>query len=228
MRRRSLLAVAAAITLSACSGGGGDAPAAKPADVLKKAQTTLAGAKTVALTLTSTNVPPKQNGVSAADGVGVIDATSPRFKGKVTATVNGLTGGVDLITIGKDTWMKLFTPTFEKTDLATLGAPNPSDLFQPQTGLPSLLAQTKAPADGASAREGKDILQTITGTVPSADVYRLLLLGKDAPDFKVTYGITDGGELRTASPTGEFYKGTTSTYRLVLKDYGAPVTITAP
>jgi lipoprotein LprG len=227
MRRRSLLAVVAALALSAC-GGGGDTSEAKPADVLKKAQTTLAGAKTVALTLTSTNVPPKQNGVSAADGVGIIDATTPRFQGKVTATVNGLTGGVDLITIGDATWMKLFTPTFEKTDLAKLGAPNPSHLFQPETGLPSLLAQTKAPAAGDSAREGKDILQTVTGTVPAADVYRLLLLGKDAPDFKVTYGITDGGELRTASLNGEFYKGTTSTYRLVLKDYGAPVTIAAP
>ncbi len=228
MRRPTVLAVAATLALGACGSGGQAASEAKPADVLKKAQTTLAGAKTVRLTLSSTKVPPKRNGVAAADGVGIIDATSPKFKGRVTATVNGLTGGIDLITIGDDAWMKLFTPTYEKQDLAKLGAPNPSALFQPETGLPSLLATTKAPTAGASAREGKDILTTITGTVPSSEVDRLLLLGKGAPDFAVTYGITGSGELRTATLDGEFYQGTTSTYRLVLKDYGAPVTITAP
>ncbi len=227
MRRRTALAVAATVALGACGSGGGGSEA-NPADALKKAQATFAAAKSVALTLSSTDVPPKRDGVSAADGVGVIDATTPKFQGKVTATVSGLTGGVDLITIGDDTWLKLFTPTFEKRDLATLGAPNPSDLFDPVTGLASLLAQTKDPVAGGTAREGKDILDTYSGTVPSSEVTRLLLLGKGAPDFKVTYGITDSGELRTASLNGQFYSGATSTYRLVLKDYGAPVTITAP
>ncbi|MEO7071125.1 MAG: LppX_LprAFG lipoprotein, partial [Nostocoides sp.] len=151
MHRRLLLlgsvAAVALLPLSACTStaNGTSSSTAKPnpVDVLAAAKQKFDTAKAVTITLTSTDVPPKANGVSAAQGTGIIDATTPRFKGQVTATVNGLTGNVPVITIGNDAYMKLFTPTYTKQDLAALGAPNPSGLFNPATGISSLLSQTK-------------------------------------------------------------------------------------
>lgn len=227
MLRRTVLAAAAVLVLGACSGGG-EPPAKSPAQVLADAKARFARAGTVHLRLTSSEVPRGVNGVTGADGSGVIDATTPRFAGKVTATVTGITGIVDVVAIGEDVWMKLFTPTFEKADLAGLGAPNPSALLHPDTGLGSFLGDTRSPRAGGQSRAGNDVVTTYSGTLPSTTVHRLLLLGDGAPDFAVTYGITDTGELRTAVLTGQFYKGTTSTYRLTLSDFGAPVDVKSP
>lgn len=237
MRRRLvLLALAATVVglpLTGCSSkaestGTTAARTPKPADVLATAKVRFDAAKAVTITLTSTDVPPKANGVSAAQGTGIIDATTPKFMGQVTATFNGLTGNVPIITIGDDAYMKLFTPNYTKQDLATLGAPNPSNLFRPASGISSLLTQTKDPKAGPDQREGKEILHEYVGTLPSAPVTSLLNLGKGAPDFMVTYGITDAGQLRTATLVGAFYAGTTSTYQLLIKDYGTTVDIAAP
>ncbi len=233
MRRRLVLlasvAAVATMSLTACSGKADTRAATpKPADVLATAKQKFDSAKAVTIALSSTNVPPKANGVSAADGTGIIDPTTPKFKGRVTATVSGLTGNVEIIAIGGDAWMKLFTPDYTKQDLVKLGAPNPSNLFSPATGISSLLAQTKSPTSGPDQREGKEILHMFTGTLPSAPVTALLNLGKGAADFKVSYGIADSGQLRTATLTGAFYAGTTSTYRLLIKDYGTTIAIAAP
>lgn len=225
--RRAVLALAGPVALAACSGTKA-APEPSPAAVLAAAKAKLDKTPAVTIALTSTNVPPKANGVSAASGTGLISSTAPSFKGSVTATVNGLTGNVPVISIGEDAWIKLFTPEFTKADLSTLGAPNPSHLFDSTSGISSLLAQTKNPTRGDQVRQGQEILQTYTGTLPSAPVTSLLLLGKGAPDFAVAYGIADSGELRTATLTGQFYTGKTSTYRLVVKDYGKTIAITRP
>ena len=236
--RRCLVLLAtlalATVPLTACSSKGDDktsgakTSAATPAAVLATAKQKFDTAKAVTITLTSSNVPAKANGVSAASGTGLVDPTTPKFKGRVTATVNGLTGNVEIITIGNDAWMKLFTPDYTKQDLVKLGAPNPSKLFDPAVGISSLMPQTKNPTAGPDQRQGSEILHTYTGTIPSAPVTGLLNLGKGAADFKVSYGITDSGELRTAVLTGAFYAGTTSTYDLLIKDYGKTVDIAAP
>lgn len=236
MRRRLVLlasvAAVATMSLSACTSTAGGTAATsstpRPADVLAAAKQRFDTAKAVTITLTSTDVPPRANGVSAAQGTGIIDPTTPRFKGQVTATVNGLTGDVPIITIGDDAYLKLFTPGYTKQDLAALGAPNPSKLFDPASGISSLLTQTKDPKAGPDQREGKEILHEYTGSLPSAPVTSLLDLGKGAPDFTVAYGITAAGQLRTATLVGAFYAGTTSTYRLLIKDYGTTVDIAAP
>lgn len=231
MRRRLALALVSLLPLAAaCSGGGDPAEpsATPPAEVLAAAKASLAQAKTVKLVLTSSDVPSGRDGVSAATGSGVISATEPKFAGKVTATAKGLSGAVDVIAIGPDTWWKFFTPDFTKVDLATLGAPNPAELFNAETGVGSILTETKDPKAGGQRREGKDVVTTYSGAVPASTMQRLLKLGKGAPDFEATYGITDAGQLRTATLKGEFYSGATSTYRLVLSDFGAAVDITRP
>ena len=54
-------------------------------------------------------------------------------------------------------------------------------------------------------------------------------IGDRNGSFDVTYGLTDGDELRQVTLTGPFFgAGTSSTYVLTLDQYGEPVTITAP
>ena len=58
---------------------------------------------------------------------------------------------------------------------------------------------------------------------------KLLGVGDATKSYDVTYGITvPGGELRTVTMTGPFYKGAISTYTLTLDQYGAPVEISKP
>ena len=231
MSRRALLALLLTVPLAplaACSGGGEAAPTVAPATRLEAARDRLVAAKNVHLALTSADVPERQNGVTAAEGDGEVDATAPKFAGTIDATVRGVTGRVDLVTIGDDAWMKFFTPGYVKTDLTTLGAPNPSRLFDPAEGVPALLVATGSPKAANQVRDGRDVLDELTGTLPAARIKTLLGLGPGTGTFDVRYGITAQGELRRATITGPFFEGAASTYTLRLTDYGTSVTITRP
>lgn len=229
MRRRAVLtaALVGPLALAGCSKG---TEAADPSAALAKAKTTLEAAKAVTVDLKADKpIPSGHNGVSAAKGVGLIDATNPKFKGTVSAVVSGAPVTTDIIAIGSDTWMKLFTPTFSKVDLKPLGAPNPTGFFVPGTGLSSLVDQVGSPAGGAEKRFGKEVLASYTGTVSGAVVKRLLNLGSDTATFQAEFGIVPAsGELRTAKLTGPFYDTGDSSYSVTLTDYGKTVDITAP
>jgi lipoprotein LprG len=229
MRRRAAvtLALAGALSLPACSDG---AKAADPVAALAKAKSTLDTATAVTVDLKSdTAIPSGHNGVSAAKGTGLISATDPRFKGSVSAVINGAPVTTDVIAIGKDTWMKLFTPSFSKVDVDKLGAPNPTGFFVPSTGLSALVDQVGSPAGGAEKRYGKEVLASYTGTVPGAVIKKLLNLGSDSATFKAEFGVvSETGELRTAKLTGPFYDTGDSTYTVLLTDYGKTIDITAP
>lgn len=232
MHRRGFLIGAATLALGACSGGSGGssggASEPSPVQVLAAAHDKLVAAKGLTLALTSTGVPPKVNGVTAAAGKGVVDATTPKFSGTVTGTVKGVSGTLTLIAIGDKAWMKFFTPDFTPADLKALGAPNPAALLNATSGIPSLLTATDKPTKGAEQRRGSEIVQTYSGTLPGAPVRTLLGLDPADSGFRVSYGVTSGGELRAVDITGAFYAGAQSTYTLVLTDYGASVDITAP
>ena len=78
-------------------------------------------------------------------------------------------------------------------------------------------------------RRGAEVLTTITGTLPGASVVDLFLIGDRSGSYAVSYGLTDGQQLRTVGLTGAFFgAGTSSTYTLALDRYGQPVTITRP
>ena len=231
MRRRALLAssvTVAAVLLAGCSGG--DA-ATTPADAkadLAAAKRVFDEAKFVGLTLSSKDVPKTENGVTAALGTGEISATEPKFTGSVTATIKGVSGAAQVVTIGDAAYLKFFTPDFVPTDLSTLGAPNPSGFFDPATGISSLLTDTRDPEVGEKVRDGATVLQQYTGTLPGTRVKELLGLGDGTSDFAATYGIAEGHKLQLATLTGPFFEGATSTFTLRLKDYGKSVAITRP
>ncbi len=234
MLRRTVLASAlttAALVFAGCTSSGPAEQSAGPsaAELLAAARKTFDAASSVSIVLTSEGVPAGVSGVTGTTGKAVISATEPKFDGQVTGTFGGVTGNIAVRAIGEKVWAKLFTETFEPFDLASVGAPNPARFFDPAHGLSALLTDTQKPALGEWARVDKDVVRQVSGTLSGARVKELLVLGEDTATFSVTYGITESSHvLRTVSLTGPFYGTATSTYDIVLADYGVPVEISAP
>ena len=230
LRRRLVLsstALAATAILTACSGAG-EEPAKAPHEVISIAQEKLASAKFVHISLSTQELPPGQNGVAEAVGSGEFSTTEPKFQGTVQGRGKDVTANLEMSGIGDKAWWKLFTPDFTVADLADVGAPNPASFFHPVTGLPGLLGQATDVTAGKETRVGRDVVTTYSGKLPGKVIKDLLFLGDGTKPFDITFGITKDGELRQAVTTGEFFTGTTSTYTLLITDYGKAVTITAP
>ncbi len=228
MRRRSVLALVP-LTIFVAGGCSAFGSATPPDEALATAQIKLAESDAVTIDLSNSGIPKGHNGVSKATGTGIISATEPKFKGQITGVIKGNPAGVELIAIGDKTWMSFFSKDFNPIDMADLSAPNPADLFHPETGVGRILTKTTDAAAGDKSRDGKVVLQSYTGKVPASEIQALLLLGDAAETFDVTYGIEpESGELRTAKITGEFYEGHTSTFTLKLSDYGKTIDIPTP
>ncbi|HYN66042.1 MAG TPA: hypothetical protein VES93_04080, partial [Ornithinibacter sp.] len=73
-----LAAVGLAVALAACSGEEADPPQQSATEQLAAAKAAFDAAKTVQLDLSSRDVPPRENGVTAAKGAGVIDVAEPK------------------------------------------------------------------------------------------------------------------------------------------------------
>lgn len=234
MQRRHLLAsalLAGALALTGCSGDGSSAEEqtpATPAEQLEAARVALEATSAMTIALTSADVPTDVNGVRSATGVGVVDEGTIKFAGQVEARITGISATVEIISIGEDAYMKLFSPEFALVDLEEFGAPNPTAFLSPETGIGSLMAATTDLTEGGRTREGREVLREITGKLPGEKVEGLLRLGGPGLVFDVAYGLTEDGELRRAVLEGEFYEGTVSTYTLLLTDYGQGVPIEVP
>lgn len=227
MRRRSLLA-AVPLVLTLTAGCSAFEEATPPKEALDTARTTYVDSGTVAFDLKSSAIPKGRNGVSAANGSGIVDTTTPKFQGQVTGVIDGASAGVEIIAIDDKTWMSFFTKDFNPVDMKDLGAPNPAEFFRTGSGVDQILEHTEGATAGEKTRDGDTVLQEYTGTVPKADIERLFGLA-EGEDFDVTYGIEpDSGELRQVEITGDFYKESETTYTLELSDYGKDVEITKP
>ena len=237
MRTRAIAQVALALlmvgALAACSGSDSVKVTAPTASQqLAAAKAKVDAASSMHLTLRSSGIPASVNGVLSGDGTGT---HAPAFKGTLGARISGFEAKVDVVAIENLLYVKLpFTTQFVQADPKTYNAPDPAQLFATSGGISSLLTDTVNPVEGPKIRVGADVLKTITGTLPGTSVVKLLNIGDPTKSFNVTYGLTDpGGELRTVTMTGPFFKGATSTpvtstYTLTLDKYGAPVEISKP
>lgn len=217
--------IALTMLVTACSGSAAGAP---PEDRLAAAQAGVESAEAITMSLTGTDLPSGANGVKAATGSAVIDGDLIKFQGEFQGKVQGIAATVELLAIGDDTYMKLFTPDFEPVDLTTLGVPNPAGFFSPSTGFANVIAATTDVKEGKQVREGDEVLTEITGKLAGDKVHALLNLGEADQSFDVTYGLTEENELRKIVVSGEFWKGAVSTYTMLLTDYGVTVAIEAP
>ncbi|MDO5698936.1 MAG: LppX_LprAFG lipoprotein [Dermatophilus congolensis] len=212
--------------LAGCSQEEEKAPEPSPADRLASAKAQADAATSVHVVVTSRDVPENADGVIGLDATGT---HTPAFTGTVTARIRGIVASVDSVAIGPDLWLKLpFTSRFVKTSPAEWGLPSPVRLFSTENGLSSLLTHTENPVDGGQAREGEEVLRTITGTVAGSHVSELLATGDVNGTFEVSYGLTDTDVLRKATLSGPFFTGATSTYDVMFDRYGEAVEITPP
>lgn len=229
------VALAALLAVSACSGGDDDAattsapPPPSAADRLAQAHDVVVDAGTLQMTMTGTDLPEDENSyIISATGSGTMDP--PAFDGTITAKLAGVQADVPTVALDGELWVKLpYVPSHVRTDPADLGVPDPAALFDPDTGLVSLLEDTEDPEFGDRAREGEEIVQQVVGTLPGEAVTALLYVGDSAADFDVIYGLVeDSWEVRTVEITGPFYPSQPSTYTLTMDAYGEPVTVTRP
>jgi lipoprotein LprG len=227
----ALLMAAAVLVTTACSGGGSDKPAEvrklTAAEQLAAARSKADAATSMHLVLRSSNIPASADGALGVDGSGT---HVPAFKGTLDAQLSGFQATVDVVALGGAVYVKLPSTTgFAQIDPKDYNAPNPAQLFATEGGITSLMTATTGPVEGKQTRLGAEVLKTVTGKLPGDRVVKLLSIGDAAKTFDVTYGITDpGGELRTVTMVGPFYRGATSTYTLTLDKYGAPVEISKP
>jgi lipoprotein LprG len=219
------------VTAASCSSGSpGPGPAQTsltPAQRLAAAKSQVDAATSVHLALTSSGLPDGSSGIVSADGWGT---HPPAFKGTFKVALRGIQADAEITSVGGEVYAKLpLVPGTNKIDPRTFGLPDPATLFSPDHGLTTLLTKTQTPRVGTQVRRGAEVLTTITGTLPGASVVDLFLIGDRSGSYEVSYGLTDGQQLRTVGLTGAFFgSGTRSTYTLALDRYGQPVTITRP
>jgi lipoprotein LprG len=228
----SSLALVATIALTGCSSGSkkasATASATTPASMLATAKKTLDDTSGVHLKLTSDNIPSGQSGLINGEGDG---SHAPAFKGSIGVRIPVAgTVTVPIVAVNGSVWAK--TPlksSMSKIDPKQFGAPDPAQIFAKDKGFSSLLVATRSPKFGAKQRDGKDVVQTVTGTLPGAAIKRTLSFGMTGESYAATYLITDSGELRSAKLTGEFYQGTNDTsYTVEFTKYGEKVAISQP
>ncbi len=152
--------------------------------------------------------------------------------GQLDHAPGGLVGGEvgDLIAVDGTVYANTgITPGYLTIDPASLKAPDPAGLLDPDSGLTSILASTEDLKTGDQSRDGRDVLTSVTGTLPGSVVADIIPSASRQGTFTVTYRLTDEDELRDAKMTGPFYgEGSKVTYTVGLATSDEPVTITAP
>lgn len=227
--------LAAALALTGCSSTSG-----------KKSSPTESGGKTVTATdrltaakkvldqapgyhfkLQGTDVPKDSSGVLSGEGDVI---AKPAFKGTLNVQAGSLAASVPVISIDGKTYAKMpFSTKMTTINPNTYGAPDPNLLFSKDKGISTLLPQTKDPKLGGQVRDGKDIVQEISGTLPGSSIKAVLYMGDGKGTFQVKYGLTADNQVRSAQVVGPFYPGgQNSTYDLTFTDFGQTVDIQAP
>lgn len=228
-RRLRPVAAAVAVPLllvTACSGGGDDKPST-PEDVLAEAKTKLDDTPGVSLEVTAGELPKGVDALVEATGVGT---HAPAFEGDIKVLVNNLSLEAPVIAVEGLVFAKLpFTSEYNEVDPENYGAPDPSTLMDPTTGLSSWLTSLEGVEEGDETRDGDRVLTTYTGTLPGSTVAEFIPSASPKADFDATFSIDDDGRLASAEVGGPFYgEGGVVEYTLDVADYGTDKEITRP
>ncbi|MFC5267515.1 LppX_LprAFG lipoprotein [Kribbella qitaiheensis] len=221
------------VTLAGCSDKKDDAAAKTgddPVALLTEVKKTIDEAASVHIVLTGRDLPDGGQTLASGDGVAT---HAPAFKGKLTVRAAGAPIDAEVVAVGSKVYAKLpFTPKFIElppSQLAGLGAPDPAVLLDPEKGLTSVLPTLKDPVIKGETRDGARVLTEVTGSVQGKNLQGIFPKAPADQDFPSTFKIDkDTKQLVSATITGPFYDGATSSYDVTLDKYGEQVTITKP
>ncbi|MGW7686396.1 LppX_LprAFG lipoprotein [Kribbella sp. NPDC054772] len=231
-----MLALCAVVVLAVagCSdkkdSGGGSQSGGDPVALLTDAKKTIDSAESVHIVLTGRDLPDSGQTLASGDGVAT---HAPAFKGKLTVKSGGSPIDAEVVAVGSKVYAKLsFTPSFIElppSQLASLGAPDPAVLLDPTKGLTSVLPTIKDPQIKGETRQGAKVLTEVTGSIPGKSLQGIFPKAPADQDFPSSFKIDkDSKQLVSATITGPFYAGATSTYDITLDKYGEKVEITKP
>lgn len=228
MKRALLpLAVTAVLVAGCGSSGGSTVP---PDQAMTTAKQKLDATSGVEVSLKA-SADPGVDYLQAADGTIVADP--PAFQGTVAGRVSGLSdSGVDVISVDGKLWINV--PILGWTDqysAASLCAPDPATLLDPDSGVSDLLTSATDLAAGKSERDTTDASVVITPYTgkETAEAIKKVLPCANGDSFDVTFDIADDGSLRTAELTGSFFPNASPiTYTINITKYDVTKDIKAP
>lgn len=217
-------AVAPCVAFAACGQPSGDS-----LTMLTKAKNLLDSAGSAHFTLSSTGAR-SDSSVTLLGGDGDIQRPDA-FHGTLNVVIAGFTTSVAAVSTHGTFYIRNpLDQQFESADPSMYGFADPGRLMDAKTGLSSLMLKCTDVSQQGDDRSGGELLHELSCTLPGSAVQALLT--DAAPDQTVSarVGIAAGsGQLRRVVLTGPFYSSTTSTtFTLVVDNYGENVTITPP
>jgi lipoprotein LprG len=234
MKRLVALVAVFVLVLTGCSGSKDDADGKKtgedPVALLTAAKKAVDETASVHLVLTGRDLPDSAQALAAGDGVAT---HAPAFKGKLTVRAAGTPIDAQVVAVGSKVYAKLsFAPKFIElppSQLASLGAPDPAILLDPTKGLTAVLPTLKNPAIKGDTRDGARVLTEVTGAVQGKSLQGIFPKVPADQEFPSSFKIDKNtNQLVSATITGPFYDGATSSYDVTLDKYGEQVAITKP
>jgi lipoprotein LprG len=234
MKRLVALGAVLLLALTGCSDKKDNAGGGKSGDdavaLLTAAKKSIDDAASVHIVLTGRDLPDSGQTLASGDGVAT---HAPAFKGKLTVRSSGSPIDAQVVSVGSKVYAKLsFTPKYIElppSQLAGLGAPDPAILLDPSKGLTAVLPGLKDPVVKGDTRDGSKVLTEITGKVTGKSLQGIFPKAPGDQDFPSSFKIDkDSKQLVSATITGPFYDGATSSYDVALDKYGETVEITKP
>ncbi|GAA3094877.1 hypothetical protein GCM10010530_19960 [Kribbella aluminosa] len=229
------LCVVVVLAVAGCSGkkdsgSGSSSTGTDAVALLTGAKKAIDDAASVHIVLTGRDLPAGAQALVSGDGVAT---HAPAFKGKLTVRTNGTPLDAEVVAVGSKVYAKVsFAPTFielSPTQLAGLGAPDPAVLLDPTKGLTAVLPTLKDAKVKGQTRDGSKVLTEVTGSVAGKSLQGIFPKAPADKDFPSTFKIDKSTQqLVSATITGQFYAGTTSSYDVTLDKYGEKVEITKP
>ncbi|MGH7686653.1 MAG: LppX_LprAFG lipoprotein [Candidatus Dormibacteria bacterium] len=222
--RAVTVAVALGVAIGACGGAQGNT-----VTQLTRAKSLLDAASSAHFMLSSSGAR-SDSSVTLLGGTGDIQRPDG-FSGTLTIVISGFTTTVDAASTHGTFYIRNpLDNQFETADPTQYGFADPAKLMAPTTGLSSLLLKCSDVSEQGDDRLAGQLLHELSCSLPGSAVQALLT--DAAPDQTVSAKVgvvADSGELRRVVLTGPFYSSSTSTtFTLVVDNYGENVTITPP